>query len=113
MLKRLEKGLLGQVLGEGKVTQQTHTDPVYDLFIPPNECTKGSGITLQGASDQFRVAEVRHVGLTAAVGHASPCGACAPAGSADLFRIMALCSCVGIASPPVNTQWPRPLRAVC
>jgi hypothetical protein len=46
VLKRLEKDVLGQVLGEGKVTQQTHTDAVYDLFIPLNERTKGSGIAL-------------------------------------------------------------------
>ena len=60
MLKRLEKGVLGQVLGEGKVAQQTHTYPVHHLLIPLNECIEGSGITLQGASDQFRVAGVHH-----------------------------------------------------
>ena len=79
VLKRLEKGVLGQVLGEGKVAQQTHTYPVHNLFIPLNERVEGSGIALQGASDQFRVAGVRHISLSAATGHASLCGACAPA----------------------------------
>jgi hypothetical protein len=113
VLKRLEKGVLDQVLGEGKVAQQTHTDPIHDLLIPLNERAEGGGISLQGTSYQLRVAEVRHVGLTAAVGHASPCGVRTPAGRDDRFLIMALCSCVGIASPPVNTQWPRPLRVAC
>ena len=67
MLKRLEKGVLGQVLGEGKVAQQTHTDPVHHLLIPLNERAEGGGIPLQGASHQFRIAEMRHVGLTARV----------------------------------------------
>ena len=63
---------------------------MYLLFIPLNERIKGGDVPLQGASHQFRVAEVRHMDLTAAVGHASPCGARAPAGRDDLCRIMAL-----------------------
>jgi hypothetical protein len=61
---------------------------------------------LQGTSYQFWVAEVRHMDLAAIVGHASPCEACAPAGSNDLFCIIALCSCADIEPPPVNAQWP-------
>jgi hypothetical protein len=46
VLKRLEKGLLGQVLSEGKVAQQTHTSPVHNLLIPLNERAEGGGISL-------------------------------------------------------------------
>ena len=83
-----------------------HEDLGYGIFIPLNERTKGSSLALQGMSDQFWVAEVPHMSLTATVGHASPCRACALAGSDDRFRIIALCSCADIEPPPVNTQWP-------
>ena len=46
VLKRLEKGVLGQVLCEGKIAQQTHTYPVHHLFIPLNKRAEGSGIAL-------------------------------------------------------------------
>src|SRR2546428_10609456 len=72
MLQRLQKSLLGQVLGQVEVAQYTHAHCVHGLLIALHEGPEGNSVPLQGACHQLHVTVMCHGRLrlvTGYVGH--------------------------------------------